>query len=163
EALLADKDPDVRANAAWSLGAVGSKAALAQLSALRTDADLPVAANSVAALARIAARDGADVGPALCAALDDGRSMVLVNALSGLRRLGVVCPEPQAATWWLEHHPSDEVRLAAARLIRDRWTELAPAALRQCASKDVAGRVAAECLSPAAAAGAAALASEAAD
>src|SRR5690606_16439330 len=85
------------------------------------------------------------------------------NALSGLRRLGVVCPEPQAATWWLEHHPSDEVRLAAARLIRDRWTELAPAALRQCASKDVAGRVAAECLSPAAAAGAAALASEAAD
>jgi hypothetical protein len=143
--LLADADPGVRANAAWSLGAVGSDAALATLAALRTDADLAVASNALAALASIAAREGADVGATLCAALDDERAMVLANAMSGLRRLGVACPKSEAATWWLEHHPSDEVRLAAARLIRDRWTALAPGALSRCAAKDVSGRVAIEC------------------
>jgi cellulose synthase operon protein C len=143
--LLADPDAGVRANAAWALGAVGSGAALAALGALRADADLAVASNSIAALASIAAREGADVGATLCAALDDERALVLANAMSGLRRLGVACPKPEAATWWLEHHASEEVRLAAARLIRDRWTALAPAALSRCAAKDVSGRVAIEC------------------
>lgn len=149
QGLLADPDPGVRANAAWALGAVGSKSALAALAAARADVDLAVASNSIAALASIAAREGVDVGATLCAALDDERAMVLANAMSGLRRLAVACPKPEAATWWLEHHPSEEVRLAAARLIRDRWTTLAPVALGRCAAKDVSGRVAAECAAPA--------------
>ena len=99
----------------------------------------------MAALASIAAREGADVGATLCAGLDDERAMVLANAMAGLRRLGVSCPKPEAATWWLEHHPSEEVRLEAARLLRDRWTELEPLALSRCAAKDVSGRVATEC------------------
>lgn len=145
QTLLSDTDPGVRANAAWSLGAVGSAPALPQLAALRTDVDLPVAANAIAALARIAARDGADVAAMLCAALDDERAMVLANALAGLRQLSATCARAEAAAWWLEHHPSEEVRLAAARLIRDRWTSLAPGALSRCASRDVSGRVAIEC------------------
>jgi HEAT repeat protein len=148
QGLLADPDPSVRANAAWALGAVGSGAALAALGALRADVDLAVASNSIAALASIAAREGADVGATLCEALDDERAMVLANTMSGLRRLGVACPKSEAATWWLEHHPSEEVRLAAARLIRDRWTTLAPGALSRCAAKDVSGRVAIECAAP---------------
>lgn len=146
EGLLDDAEPSVRANAAWSLGAVGTRAALAKLSALRTDSDLSVAANATAALASIAAREeAAEVAVMLCAALDDERAMVLVNTLTGLHRLGLSCPKPDAAAWWLEHHASEEVRLAAARLLRDRWTSLEPAALARCAAKDVSGRVAIEC------------------
>lgn len=148
QALLADPDPGVRANAVWSLGAVGSTAVLGKLVALRTDPDLAVAANAVAAAARIAARNDADIAAALCAALDDDRGLVLANTLSGLRWLGIQCPEPEAAAWWLEHHSSEEVRLAAARLLRDRWTTVAPGALSHCAAKDVSGRVALECASP---------------
>jgi HEAT repeat protein len=148
ERLLADPDSGVRANAAWALGTVGTDAALAALAALRSDVDRSVASNAIAALASIAAREGADVGATLCAALDDERPMVLANAMAGLRRLGVTCPRPEAALWWLEHHPSEEVRLAAARLIRDRWTTNAPGALSRCAAKDVSGRVAIECAAP---------------
>ncbi|HTV26041.1 MAG TPA: HEAT repeat domain-containing protein, partial [Polyangiaceae bacterium] len=149
ESLLTDPDPGVRANAAWSLGAVGAGAALPKLASLRGDAELSVAANAIAALASIAAREKADVAPLLCDALEDERAMVLANALSGVRRLGLTCPKPEVAAWWLEHHPSEEVRLAAARLIRDRWTALAPGALGRCAAKDVSGRVAIECAAPA--------------
>jgi HEAT repeat protein len=143
--LLRDADPSVRANAVWSLGAVGGGSDVEQLAAARQDADIAVAANSVAALARIAARDQLDLSASLCAALDDTRAYVLANALAGLRVAGLSCPGPAAATWLLEQHPSDEVRLAAARLIRERWAELAPAELARCAAKDVSGRVAAEC------------------
>jgi cellulose synthase operon protein C len=147
--LLADGDPGVRANAAWSLGFVGSATHLSRLTALREDPEIAVAANVVAALATVAAREHADVAGVLCAALDDTRGMVLANALSGLRRLGLSCPKPEVAAWLLEHHPSDEVRLAAARLIRDRWSASAPQALSRCAAKDVSGLVAVECTAPA--------------
>jgi HEAT repeat protein len=148
--LLADADPGVRANAAWSLGSVGSAADMARLSALRDDPDIAVAANSIAAVASIAARERVDAAAVLCAALDDARSMVLANALAGLRRLALSCPKPEVAAWLLEHHPSDEVRLTAARLLRDRWAAIAPQALARCAAKDVSGLVALECTAPAA-------------
>jgi hypothetical protein len=149
--LLEDGDPAVRANAVWSLGSVGSATEIARLSALRDDPDVAVAANSVAAVAAIAARGRLDTSELLCKALDDprSRSIVLANALSGLRRLGLSCPQPEVAAWLLEHHPSDEVRLAAARLIRDRWAVSAPQALARCAAKDVSGKVALECSAPA--------------
>jgi HEAT repeat protein len=143
--LSRDADASVRANAVWSLGAVGSAGDIGQLVAAREDADIAVAANSVAAIARIAARHELDQSVPLCAALEDPRAYVLANALSGLRVAGLSCPSPAPATWLLEQHPSDEVRLAAARLIRERWVTIAPAELARCAAKDVSGRVAAEC------------------
>jgi HEAT repeat protein len=143
--LLRDADASVRANAVWSLGAVGTGSDIEPLAVARQDADIAVAANSVAAIARIAARDHLDPSTRLCAALDDTRAYVLANALAGLRVARLSCPTPAAATWLLEQHPSDEVRLAAARLIRERWADLAPAELARCAAKDVSGRVAAEC------------------
>lgn len=146
--LLADADPGVRANASWSLGAVGSARDVPKLSALRDDPDVAVAANAVAAVALLAARESIDVSQPLCDALDDARSMVIANALAGLRRLGLACPKQDRAAWLLEHHPSEEVRLAAARLIRDRWSASAPGALARCAAKDVSGLVAVECKAP---------------
>jgi HEAT repeat protein len=146
--LLADGDAAVRANAVWSLGSVGNADDVARLAALREDPDIAVAANAVAAVAAVASRERVDAADVLCAALDDPRSIVLANALSGLRRLGSPCPRPEAAAWLLEHHSSDEVRLAAARLIRDRWAASAPRALARCTSKDVSGRVALECSAP---------------
>jgi HEAT repeat protein len=143
--LLADGDPGVRANAAWSLGGVGTAQDIPRLSSLRDDPDIAVAANSIAAVAAIAARERVDAADVLCAALDDTRSMVLANALAGLRRLALACPKPELAAWLLEHHPSDEVRRAAARLIRDRWAASVPQALARCAAKDVSGLVALEC------------------
>lgn len=143
--LLADPDPGVRANAAWSLGHVGAASDLEALAALRQDADVAVAANAVAALGRVAVRHGADAGPQLCAALDDPRSYVLVNVLAGLAASGAACDKQAAVLWLLEHHPSEEVRLAAARLIGQRWASEARASLARCAAKDVSGEVAARC------------------
>jgi cellulose synthase operon protein C len=152
--LLADADPGVRANASWSLGAVGAARDVPKLSALRDDPDVAVAANAIAAIASLATRESVDVRQPLCDALDDPRSMVIANALSGLRRLALDCPRHDSAAWLLEHHPSEEVRVAAARLLRDRWTTLAPGALARCAAKDVSGLVAVECSAPPAGEGA---------
>jgi HEAT repeat protein len=148
--LLAEDDVAVRANAIWSLGAVGTPADVPALAAVRESADISAAANAVAAVARIAARENVDVSGTLCPALSDERAIVLANALAGLRATHLACPAPDAAAWLLEHHASDEVRLAAARLLRDRWTAVAPGALARCAAKDPSGLVAAECSAPAA-------------
>jgi HEAT repeat protein len=147
-ALLADRDAAVRANAAWSLGATGVKDDVARLSEAAIDRDGTVAANAVGALALLAQRTAeAQVAPVLCAALLDARSYVLANALSGLRLTGEHCSGSDAAEWLLEHHASDEVRLAAARLIaaQPRWATDAPRALAACAAKDPSGRVARAC------------------
>ena len=146
--LLHDADSAVRANAAWSLGLVGTAADTDGLGGLIADRDLATAANAVAAVGLIAARHGADVSATLCNTLSDSRSYVLANALAALRLTGAGCADMTAPAWLLEHHRSDEVRSAAARLLRDRssWREATPDALERCATKDVSGRVAAECL-----------------
>ena len=146
--LLGDADPGVRANAAWSLGHVGVAADLAVLAPLREDAEVNVAANAVAAVGRIAARHAADAGAPLCGALEDSRSIVLVNALAGLDASGSTCAAAPRVAWLLEHHPSDEVRLAAAQLLGRRWAAAVPGALARCAAKDVSGMVATRCAEP---------------
>lgn len=146
--LLADADPGVRANAAWSLGHVGLASDLEALAALRADAEVNVAANAVAAVGRIAARRAADAGAFLCGALEDSRSIVLVNALAGLHASGAACDAAPRVAWLLEHHPSDEVRLAAALLLGQRWAAAVPGALARCAAKDVSGMVATRCAEP---------------
>ncbi len=147
--LLEDTDPAVRANAAWSLAAVGDADDVAPLFALIEDRDLAVAANAVAGVALLGRRLERDVAPELCHALDDSRSYVQANALTGLRLTDAACPQPETPAWLLEHHPAEEVRLAAARLLRDRprWAEGAPEPLARCAAKDVSGRVASACSS----------------
>jgi HEAT repeat protein len=147
--LLADTDPGVRANAAWSLAQVGTASDLEPLVALRRDSDVAVASNAVAAVGRIAARHAVDAAEPLCAALEDRRSHVLVNALVALELTGAACDKPAAVAWLLEHHPSDEVRLAAARLLARRWAAAVPGALARCAAKDVSGMVATHCAAPA--------------
>ncbi len=147
--LARDPDAAVRANAVWALGSAGDAQDVAGLASALEDGDLAVAANSVAALAALASRLGLDATEALCRALEDPRSYVQANALAGLSLVAAVCPKLEAPAWLLEHHPSDEVRLAAARLIREdpAWAEANPAALRRCVAKDVSGQVAAECMS----------------
>jgi hypothetical protein len=147
--LAEDADAAVRANAAWSLGAVGDAEDVASLFALLDDRDVAVAANAVASVALLGRRLERDVAPQLCDALDDSRSYVQANALTGLRLTDTACPSLEAPTWLLEHHPAEEVRLAAARLLRDRprWAEGTPDPLARCAAKDVSGRVAAACSS----------------
>lgn len=143
--LLGDPDRRVRANAAWSLGGVGTERDLERLAALLREPDHAVAANAAAAIGRIAAREGAVAAPALCALLEDGRAYVLTNALAALRSTGLRCADAAAVDWQLEHHSSEEVRAAAARLIRDRGGPDGARALSRCAAKDVSGSVAIEC------------------
>lgn len=147
--LLSDVDANVRANAAWALASAGGSADLAPLGGALSDPDVSVASNAAAALATIAAREHADVSRPLCAALSDERAYVLANALSGLRIAQARCSDPEPAIWLLEQHASEEVRAAAARLLRESWTEVAPAALARCFAQDPSGKVAVEC-SPAA-------------
>jgi HEAT repeat protein len=145
--LAEDADAAVRANAAWSLGAVGGTEDVVSLFALLDDRDVAVAANAVASVARLGRRLERDVAPQLCRALDDSRSYVQANALTGLRLSDAACPSSETPVWLLEHHPAEEVRLAAARLLRDRprWAEGTPDPLARCAAKDVSGRVASAC------------------
>jgi hypothetical protein len=80
--------------------------------------------------------------------MDDERGHVRANALAGLRLVASPCPNAESAVWLLEHDPSDEVRMAAARLIRDQppWSsQQSQLALERCATKDRSGQVAAEC------------------
>lgn len=146
--LLRDSSAAVRANAVWSLGTTGTAADLDAVWAAVADRDVAVAANAIAALASIGARHGADVATSLCTALTDARSYVQANALSGLLQVGGVCTDGAAPEWLLEYHPSEEVRAAAARLLRESaaFRESASAALQRCAARDVSGTVAAECL-----------------
>lgn len=144
-ALLTDPDSGVRANAAWALASAGGAAELVPLGALLHDADVNVASNAVAALASIAAREHLDVSTPLCAALADERAYVLANALSGLRIARASCEDAEPVPWLLEQHSSEEVRIAAARLLREHWTEVAPGALARCAAQDPSGRVAVQC------------------
>jgi HEAT repeat protein len=147
--LAHDSDAAVRANAVWSLGAVGAAESVSLMSASIDDRDIAVAANAAAALALAGHRLHLDVSARLCAALTDSRSYVQANALTGLRLsdASLSCPDAEAPTWLLEHHPSEEVRLAAARLLRERPRppQGTPDPLARCAAKDVSGRVAAEC------------------
>ena len=150
----ADPDPAVRANAVWALGSSALEQDVPHLVQLREDDDIAVASNAVAAAARTLARLGLDAAP-LCAALEDRRSYVIVNALAGLRSNVTTCKHPELPAWLLQHHPSDEVRIAAAGLLRER-PDLIPDASRvlaRCVRKDVSGRVAAACHDPRAALG----------
>jgi HEAT repeat protein len=147
EALLADADPSVRAEAAWSLGEVGGAPAVGGLKEAVRGADLAPATNAAAALARIRARGQApDLAAAdLCPLLGDGRSQVRANVAAGLALSGARCGDGAAERRLLESDVTF-VRAAAARAIARRLLGPADAqALERCLTSDPSGAVARQC------------------
>jgi HEAT repeat protein len=155
--LVGDADPGVRANAAWSLGTVGTRPSLAALTRLTGDPDVAVAGNAAASLGRIAGRAGAggEVTKALCSALGDARPYVRANALGGLSIAGSAC-DASTASDLLARDPSESVRLAAADYLAravsrggDKAVDADKRALLRCVSEEKDARVASRCARPA--------------
>jgi HEAT repeat protein len=148
--LLRDPDPAVRANAAWSLGRVGSSRSLTSLGPLLRDLDVAVAGNAALALAKLAARHrGSANAKLLCGALNDYRPYVRANALAGMRIAGVSCDD-SAGRRLLRRDRAWRVRYSAAGLLRSRAasskdSRLDVRALARCASEDRDAAVAARC------------------
>ncbi len=153
--MLGDADPSVRANAVWSLGAVGKRDAVAPLLKLLADPDVAVAGNAAAALGRIAVKEsaGADIRSALCLALTDGRPYVRANALISLGLAGQRC-DVGVVEGLLQRDRAEAVRFAAADHL---WTSVAgtnpiPENIRRvfarCATEDQSAQVALSCTRP---------------
>ncbi|WP_434046401.1 MULTISPECIES: HEAT repeat domain-containing protein [Sorangium] len=144
--LAGDADPGVRANAIWSLGAVGDKDALPLLAPLLKDPDAAVAGNAAGAIGRIAARAGqpARAAAALCGALSDARPYVRANALAGLTVARARC-DGAAARDLLARDPAEAARLAAADHLAQGGDDADRRALARCASEDRNATVAMRC------------------
>ncbi len=145
--LAGDPDPGVRANAVWSLGAVGDdSAALPLLQPLLKDPDAAVAGNAAGAIGRIAGRAGqpARAAAALCGALADARPYVRANALAGLTVARARC-DGAAARDLLARDPAEAVRLAAADHLAQGGADADRRALARCAGEDRNASVAVRC------------------
>lgn len=142
-ALAQDREPAVRANAAWSLGFDGGSAA-SELERLLADSDVRVAANAAVSLGRSAARARLDVRPLLCASASDSRAAVRASALTGLGLAGERCDVPSFARV-LVSDPAPSVRRAAARLLANEPNAADAQALARCAADDESSEVAAAC------------------
>jgi hypothetical protein len=153
--MLGDADPSVRANAAWSLGAVGKRETLAPLLKHLVDPDVAVAGNAAGALGRIAVREsaGAEIRTALCSALTDGRPYVRANALTSLGLAGQRC-DAGLVEGLLQRDRAEAVRFAAANHL---WNIVAGTnpipdnirrAFAHCASEDRSAHVALQCTRP---------------
>jgi HEAT repeat protein len=147
--LLADQDPSVRSEAAWTLGEVGSVASLAQLKNAIASPDLGPATNATAAMGRVFARAHASASALLelCPLLRDARSQVRANAAAGLALLAVRCGDGAVERSLLERDVAP-VRIAAARAVVQRPLGAEDArALDRCKTNDPSGRVARHCRS----------------
>jgi cellulose synthase operon protein C len=143
--LLADPSAAVRANAAWSLGEVGSAAETPALERALNDADANVAGNSLEALARIAARTKGHVALQACPRVMDPRSVLRAVALRALRFTGERCEHGEELVA-LSRDRADFVRESAAALLRDVPRGKRDAeALARARDGDPSGAVASEC------------------
>jgi HEAT repeat protein len=146
-ALLADSDPTVRAEAAWSIGEIADSAELGGLLPLVHAPDADPAINATGAIARIAARSHAPdlAAGALCPLLDDARSYVRANAAAGLALALARCGDGSVERRLLADDV-EPVRLAAARAIAQRSLgALDLRALDRCTTSDRSGAVARRC------------------
>jgi HEAT repeat protein len=143
--LARDAEGAVRANALWSIGALGKATALPRLNEAVHDTDPAVAANSVIALARVARRERVAVGTELCAFAAEPRAAVRASAFSGLHHVDARCGDGRERSALLRD-ASSRVRLAAALLLRDVHPDAADRrALERCAAEEPNGAVAAAC------------------
>lgn len=141
-----DDDASVRAQAAYALGEVGDKSALAPLAALARSGDADVATNAMAGIARLAPRAAApDLLTAICPALADGRATVRANALAALAAARVRCADGRAERALLAGDASELVRANAARVLASRTAPEDRAALDRCATNDRSSDVARAC------------------
>ncbi|WP_394821043.1 HEAT repeat domain-containing protein [Pendulispora albinea] len=156
--LLRDPDPTVRAQAAWSMGALGDAAdrgggsgGIDALTAVIPSPDLDTAINATAAVGRLAAR--ARSAPlavrVLCPLLRDARTYVRVNALAGLAATGARCGDGSSERAALADDGNDLVRSAAAAVLQRpspaSMRTADTAALERCAQSDRSGAVAQRC------------------
>jgi len=148
---LADVDPSVRAQAAWSLGSDGVEP-LGDLDRVAHDVapeSQDAAVDAAGAIARIAGRSRSSAATAsLCALIRDPRVLVRANALVGLALGGARCGDG-AAERELLTDPANSVRAGAARAVGT--TPRGPAddaALVRCATTDHSAEVASLCQQP---------------
>jgi hypothetical protein len=143
--LLSDASVRVRANAAWSLGEVGTGADRPALEkALREEAP-SVAGNALSALARIAQREHGPIATLACPLLGDDRALLRALALRALRLTRERCAGGQETTALLRDR-SEFVRKSAAALLRDVSRGSADElSLTRSRDRDPSGAVAAEC------------------
>lgn len=144
-ALLSDPSTAVRANAAWSLGEIGTAAETPALERLLSDPEVSVAGNALEALARIAARAHAKIQARACALIASPRATLRALALRSLRASGERCEHGEELAA-LARDRSDFVRQSAAALLRDvPRNQRDFAALSRARERDPSGAVAAEC------------------
>lgn len=142
---LRDASVAVRANAAWSLGQVGSEAERPALEAALRDPDGRVAGNALQSLARLARRSRTKLAALACARLADPRALQRALALRSLRYTGERCEKGEELAA-LARDRSELVRVAAAALLRDVPRSSADGlALSRARDRDASGAVAAEC------------------
>jgi HEAT repeat protein len=150
--LLVDADANARAQAAWTLGALGDASDVPRLLALVHASDVDTATDAAGSIGRIASRTHAPdlAAQALCPLVSEPRASIRANALAGLGLAGAPCGDGSAERKALGEDPSEEVRAAAARdLTSARTAGTASAddarALDLCARTDPSGAVAARC------------------
>ena len=143
--LAADSSAMVRANAAWSLGFVATKAEVAELTTLLADRDVSVASNAAASLGRVAARSAEKTLAApLCSALKHASAYVRANAAAGLTLAGHSC-EPKELAAMLPAESDELARLALVRLLSQSQDPSTRAALAVCGREDTVARVSNAC------------------
>ncbi|HEY4106691.1 MAG TPA: HEAT repeat domain-containing protein, partial [Polyangiaceae bacterium] len=144
-ALLADPVASVRANAAWSLGEIGTSANLPALERALADANTNVAGNAIEAMARIAQRSKGHIAALACARVVEPRPMLRALSLRALRFNAERCEHGEELAA-LAHDRNDFVRASAAALLRDVNRGKRDAeALAQARDHDPSSAVAAEC------------------
>ena len=145
--LLDDPDAGVRAQAAWSLGALGDAQSVALLDAVVRAPEIDAAVDAAGAIGRIAARlRSPDLATrALCPRLADARPYVRANALAALAIAGARCGDGSPERRVLAEDVSDAARAAAALAVRRDPSSDDRRALDKCAATDHSGTVAHRC------------------
>jgi HEAT repeat protein len=147
--LANDADGGVRAQAAFTLGALGDAGVLPVLATLAKSGDADVAADAAGGVARQAATSGragqAAIVGAACPMLSDGRATVRANALVALSFVEGRCADGRTERKLLADDANDLVRAAAARAISSAPGADDRAALDRCVSADRSGEVARLC------------------
>ncbi len=149
--LTRDADAGVRAQAAFTLGAIGDASSLPLLASLATAADHDVATNAAGGVARrasvVGSRERGAIAAVACPMLDDRRSAVRANALAALTFAHARCAGGLRERAFVSNDPSDFVRSAAARALAAAPLPDDRRVLERCASTDPSGDVAHVCRS----------------